>query len=70
MIVKLKDIPLNTPRSPGLRDREFQHRRHLAVRIATSEPLKVEFKQVLYALPLLFLAGVFTGIAIMLLSQT
>lgn len=64
MIVKLKEVRENTPR----RERDWNPH-YSTARIARPSPLKVEFRQIAYALPFLFLAGVFTGIAIMLMTK-
>ena len=59
--------PLRTLELAALKEREtkyqgFDH----SVRTAKPLPGTIEFRKLAYALPFLFAAGVFTGIAIML----
>jgi hypothetical protein len=63
MIVNLKTSLSNRQ---GMEALDKRHWQHPSARIATSQPTKVELREIAKFFPLLFISGIFTGIAIML----
>jgi hypothetical protein len=67
MIVNLKESPMNTKGLTAIERRQWYYQMdYSTARIATPQPTKVEFTKIMYAMPFLFVSGIFTGIAIML----
>lgn len=67
MIINLKESPTSTKELTALERRHWYHQTsYSSARIATPQPIKVEFRKIMYAMPFLFVSGIFTGIAIML----
>ena len=67
MIVNLKETKMDTKGLTAIEKRQWYYQsNYSSARIARPQPTKVEFREIAKLFPLLFISGIFTGIAIML----
>lgn len=70
MIIQLKEHPKNTIKITALHDRERRHQSYNEKpKIQREQCTRVEFRKIVYTMPLLYISGIFTGIFIMLAYQ-
>lgn len=65
MIINIKEVQTDIEGLHALNRREWQSD-YKSVGFGKSEPIKIEFRKIIYMTPFLFLSGILTGVAIML----
>lgn len=67
-ILKLSQSQFDVSELEALNQREWKYRSEPYAHYASTkrEPVKVEFRKMMYCMPLLWISGIFTGVGIMI----